>query len=111
MLPDLYTPKEVAIKLKLFNGSKPNEGFVKKLINLGELDCVRISKNNIRITEKSLEDFVRRKTCQSEIKDHMLLKEKIADGGESEKLLEGRDIGSLAAVQASRRLRKNLSKS
>lgn len=59
MLPELYTPKEIALKLKLFNGGRPNESFVKRLVNHGELDCIKISKNNIRITEKSLEDFVR----------------------------------------------------
>jgi hypothetical protein len=111
MLPELYTPKEIALKLKLFNGGRPNESFVKRLVNYGELDCIKISKNNIRITEKSLEDFVRRKTCQKGTKGRMLPKEQTEVGGELENLLTDKDIGSLAAAQASKRLRMNLSKS
>lgn len=65
--PELYTPAEVAEKLKLFKGDgTPNARLVKDKCFDGDMDFIEISYNNIRITEHALLKYMEAKTCPEE---------------------------------------------
>lgn len=110
-VPKMLTAKQAAIRLNVFHNGKPNSAYVLRLIRNEELECVKYSKNYIRITEKAINEFIRKKTCLEQTKERKLPTGKTQVNGESESLLEGKDIGTLAALKAEKKLKNILSKS
>src|SRR5688572_11573231 len=104
----LYTPKEAAIRLKLFKEGVPNVTFLRGLCRKGELEYVEISQRNIRITESAIADFIKRKTCREEIKENTSRSERIAGGGASSNTQEETNIGLKAAMAAEMKLTEHL---
>ena len=111
MSQDLYTPAEIAEKLKLYKDGKPHTEFVRRLIRKGKLEYIKISKNNIRITQHEYEAYIRRITCRAETKGFTLPTEKTEVGGVSLNTEVVKDIGTLAATNAEKMLKMRLSNS
>ena len=105
---NLYTPSEVAEKLKLFNAGKPNSRAVRKLCKTGKLEYMEITKKNIRISDSAIEDYKRRVTCRAKTKESTLPTEKTEVGGVSPNTETDKNIGMLAASQAEKKLKQSL---
>lgn len=64
---EIYTVSEVATKLKV------RKGYVYELIYTGKLQAIRLSERRFRITEQSLNDFIKQEQIKQEA-DQVVLK-------------------------------------